>query len=396
MSLDNKLSPLRISRASLLLCVDVATDCYLGYHLALTEHACQQDMLALIHNITRKWEPLELTTPGLAYAPGACFPSAIFSRITFGKVCLDNAMMHFAKSVRFTICHHLGSTLSLGRPATPKTRNWVEYGFNRLNKVTHRFPSTTGSSPVDSVKESTKNYKNLPVITLHTLEEVLSMVLTEHNIIPQSRLGGVTPLSLLINQMNHHYSRLMPESYGEDWSPFEEEVKCLVHYNLEEHRAPYINFKSQRYQNSCLSNETIIGKQIKIKFDRRDIRSVKAYTLTGEFLGVLYAPKSWQAFSHSVRTRQYINKHVRHFRRFSTDLLSAYFNEVLENRNTPKGAMEVIRVYREFTQGEVAVKLRGSTSQLDRNKKVDTAGNKNTQSDIEILPWDNSWVNQER
>lgn len=393
--LNNQLTPLRISRASLLLCVDAATDCYLGYHLALTKSPTQQDMLTLLHNITRKWKPMELTTNGITYADGACFPSALFSHVTFGKVCLDNAMMHLAHTVRNAICYHMGSTLSLGRPATPKTRNWVEYAFRRLNRFTHRFPSTTGSNTVDPSKESTKNYKVPPTVTLDALEEILSVVLTEHNVTPQSRLSGFTPLDVLSDHMTKHYCRLMPRNHGDDWSPFDDEKKCTVHFNLKENRAPYVSFLGQRYRNACLVNEDIIGKKIKIKYDRRDIRQLTAFTLTGDYLGVLYAPKSWQSFSHSVKTRQYINKHVKHYRSTARDILSSYFNEALKDRNTPKGAMKVIQIYREFTSNGVDIKLE---KKVEKTKSVDHLQDTNedpVHSSLSVAPWNSDWANQE-
>ena len=156
------LIPLRISRASLLLAIDTTTTCALAYHLSLSRSPDQDDVLQLFANITRAWEPLDLKTPGLSYFPGSGFPSMWgdeYSHLTFEEVKLDNALIHLANTVRTEICYKHSATLHLGLPKSPKTRNFVEAAFRSINRAVHRFPSTKGSHPMDSKRESSKNLK---------------------------------------------------------------------------------------------------------------------------------------------------------------------------------------------------------------------------------------------
>ena len=143
---------------------------------------------------------MNLKTPGLIYIPGSGFPSGLseeFCNIGLNMVRLDNAFCHIAHTVRDYVCNELGATISLGLPAKPKMRNLIEFAFRILNYDMHRFPSTTGSHPKDPIKETSKNSKKPPIITLNALEEVLSVIISGHNAKPQNKLGGSSPLGLM-------------------------------------------------------------------------------------------------------------------------------------------------------------------------------------------------------
>ncbi len=392
LQLNDELIPLRISRVSLMLCVDTATDCYLGYHLALTEHPSQDDMLYLLNNIIKKWEPMTITTPGLSYAEGSGFPSMKTKGITFGRVCLDNALAHLANTVRTVICLKLGSTLCMGLPATPKARNWVEHAFAELNRATHRFKSTTGSNVCDTIKESFNNSKKIPSTSLRSFEEALSVVLSEHNIIPQARLAGATPLELLNDHLDHHYIRKMPRAYGMDWSTFVFEEERLVHFKSKDNRMPFINFKGVRYSDPCLANSLIVGKKIRVRFDRRDIRLLKAYTVHGDYLGYIRAPLSWQRFSHSIRTRRRIMQFTRSTKRVSKDILANYFNHLLNLKRSPKSSLDLVRVYREFTENGLKLDLAGQGLNNTSPQREEGEKPKYPSQPEEVLPWEIDWV----
>jgi len=185
LSLDGQIIPLRVSRVTLILAVDAATDCYLAYQLCLTQRPNQYDLLALLRQLRSPWQPLPLTTPGLQYAPGACLPSALgtpFILAGLGVVRLDNALAHLAHSVRDFVCEREGATLNLGLPNHPKGRHPVEHAFDLAASHAHRLPSTTGSHPHDVLREARKNLDRPPTITLRALEEALSVTLTEHNV----------------------------------------------------------------------------------------------------------------------------------------------------------------------------------------------------------------------
>ncbi|WP_353411364.1 Mu transposase C-terminal domain-containing protein [Pseudoteredinibacter isoporae] len=343
-------APLRLSRVSLLLARDTATDCILGSVISLTTHPSQDDLLALLAQLHTPWEPMVLTTPGLNYAPGAGYPSALgpeYQRAAIGVVRLDNALAHLAARVRDYLCNTLGATLHLGLPGQPKTRNVIEQAFNLLNWQVHRFPSTTGSHPVDPNKEPNRHRKQAPVLSLRTLEEAISVVLTEHNIRPRAHLGHQSPLDLVQHQMAHSLLPLLPPSFPESVTPFLSSRVVTVRQIASEGRPPHVNFEKVRYSGPALQHSQLAGDKVRIEFDHRDIRTLAVYRLTGECLGEIHAPQSWQRFPHSLTTRKHINALKRREGYTSRDPLGGYFDHLLKHRKLPKQSLELVRVYRE-------------------------------------------------
>lgn len=345
-------SDLRLSRLTLFLATDVATGCHLAYQLCLTKDPSQLDLLSLLEMIHTPWEPIELKTPGLSYQPGACLPSALgelTQNASIGMVRMDNALCHMSHMVRNYVCNELGATLNFGLPAQPKSRNMVEYAFKRLNEYTHRFAATTGSNTQDPLKEAKKNTKKPPVLTINTLNEVLSVLITHHNVTPQERFGGLSPLDVMKSSLEN---LLVPMSFAhleKRANPFLRQKKASVRCLSKENRRPHVNFEGFRYSGAGLNKSELIDREIVIEYDIRDLRSIKAYSSVGEQLGTLYAPKSWQKYSHSLYTRRIIRKITRVKRILGSDPLSGYFAYLLENKGSPKQATELLRIYKEYT-----------------------------------------------
>ena len=354
LALDGEMIPLRLARASVLLATDADTHCILGYALAPTRHPNQQDMLTLLDQCFAPWKPMVLTTPGFEYAPGACFPSGLEQAypISFGTVQMDNALMHKAHSVIDLLCRQFGATLSLGLPAMPKARRLVESVFDYINKTcSHRFASTAGSGPADPKKESRKNQKRPPAVTFETINEALSVILAEYNITPQASLGGATPLALFEHQCAAHFVRYIPQQFRQMWKPFAGSKEVTLHWYKHEHRIPHVNFHGVRYQGPGLMKVADKTKRIRVEFDRRDIRTLQAFDLSGNALGELHAPASWRRYPHILATRQFILKNTKRHHFNARDPLAAYFRHLLENKNQPKTALSLLRVYEEFTAG---------------------------------------------
>jgi len=352
LQLNDELIPLRLGRANILVMLDVDTTCALGFHIAPTKSPNQQDMLTLFDNCLRPWEKPVLSTPYLEYAPGAMFPSALGDAfpISFGTVQLDNAFCHKAHSVIDFVCEKYGATLSMGLPANPVVRELVESVFDYINKqFSHRVDSTTGSFPTDKIKESRKNQKKVPIISFQTLIEAISVILTEYNNTPKESLGNASPLKLFQHHNSTHFVRYIPDQLKREWQPLHGFKEVPLHWNRNENRLPHISFQYQRYQGPGLLAAANDTKKIRIEYDRRDIRTLHAFTLDGEDLGEVYAPKSWQRFPHTMSTRQWIHKHSKQYRLNMRDPLATYFHYLLENKDNPADALSLLRVYTEFT-----------------------------------------------
>ena len=86
-----------------------------------------------------------------------------------------------------------------------------------------------------------------------------------------------------------------------------------------------------------------------MEYDYRDIRWLDVYKVSGELVGTVYAPKSWRRYPHSIKTRQYICRYARQQRIIMSDPLVEYFWLQINRKHAAKGALEAIRLYREYT-----------------------------------------------
>lgn len=366
--LNGVMEALRLSRISLLVLRDVASHCVLSYSLALTASPSQEDIQQLINKLEQPWEPFKLKTPGLCYLPGAGFPSGLNEssrRITLGIVRFDNALVHKAKSVRSSLLNHFGATINYGLVRTPKARNLIEQAFKRLNDNLHRVPSTSGSHTQDPKSEPRKHKKKSPVITFQALEEMIEILLANENASQQPQLGGYSPLDVWSYQIDNLFIPLRPKIPDQVFQPFLDRKVVTVRKPKNEHRNPFINFEKVRYNGSGLHRAELINKQILILFDRRDIRTLKASTLDGKSLGIVVAPKTWQRFKHSLKTRKMINKMIYEQRIGREDPLGGYFDYLLTHRKIPTEALKLVKLYQEYGMGQLFPSSSLETSQAN-------------------------------
>ncbi len=355
LQLNDDLIPLPIARASVLVASDVDTQCVLGYFLAPTDAPNQQDMLTLLDRCLSPWQPMALQTPGLTYSPGACFPGGVEHAfpMSFGTVQLDNAFMHRARSVVNVLCEQYGATLHLGLPGMPKARQLVESVFDYItHHVSKRTASTTGAHPKDPIRESRKNARRVPIITFQTLNEALSVMLTEHNVTPKASLGYVSPLALFEHHCQTHFVRYVPDVLRQHWQPMLGSQEVKLHWYKHQNRLPHINFYYERYMGPGLIEVADRKSTIRVEFDRNDIRSLRAYTNTGQDLGVLTVESPWRRYPHSLATRQWIHKNAKHYHLNMRDPLASYFNLALKARGKPSEALSLLRIYTEFSYGQ--------------------------------------------
>jgi putative transposase len=349
--LHQQWEPLRVSRVTLIAAREVTSGAILGALLVLDSSPCADDLLTLLALFTRPWEPRPLSAPGLAYPPGDCMPTALgeaFLRPAYGIFRFDNALIHRALAVRDYICDRLGATFNLGLPRYPLARVLIETAFKDLNLTIHRFPSTTGSYPTDPLKEPLHHRKKPPAVSIKVLEEAIQVHMATLNVRPQGNLGGASPIDLLRDQMAHHWVPLRPDCALEHRDPMVGSREVPVHYTARHQRRPWVNFEYLRYDAPGVLSPELARQKIRIEFDRRDLRQLKAFTLRGEFLGILNAPATWQRFPHTLSTRKMIMKLVKQGLIQSDDPFAGYYDHLLHHRTLPAQALELVRVHREF------------------------------------------------
>jgi putative transposase len=372
----DQISEVPIARVSLLLAVDVDTLCNLGFHISYSAHPNQEDMLALIDNCISPQSNKPLHTPDLHYTPGAMFPNALQNAapLSFGVVQLDNAWFHSANSVMDFLCEKMGATLCYGLPAMPTVRGIVEHAFGVLcQKATHRFASTTGSHSRDPKRESAKNRKKLPAVTIQELEEIISVTLTNYNVTPNSALQGLTPLQAFQRDREQRYGQSPPRLITQQWRPYLRRVRCTLHWPVDEKRRAYVNFYYVKYKGQHLTATLTQRKSsVWVEYDVRDIRQLTVFSTDGTRLGTVHAPKSWQHYPHSVSTRKLICQRVRSGQLSANDPLASYFRNLLDSKNKPLQARQLLRVHRQFpstqTSPDVATNA-VSPSPLSANKQ---------------------------
>lgn len=347
--LHGRMKPVRLGRISVLVARDVGTGCFLAVTIALKAHPNAADVLALLEQMIQPWVPLSLKTPGLSYASEHGFPSALeeaFCRPAFGIIRLDNALAHLSHQVRRMVCEHLCATCNFGLPKNPKARAMIEQAFRRLNIDVHRFPSTTGSHPMDPSRESVQRQKKPPFVSLQALEEAVSVLLTEYNHRPLANQGAVTPMEQIEYQMANHLLPLRASNVGPGLKPFQRMQQVTVRRAFTTD-APRINFEGCQYQGNALHSAELINKRVNIVFDVRDIRTLEVVTLDGRPLGTVLAPRTWQRFAHSVSVRKRINQMIREQVFSARDPLVDYFNYTAAHVQLPKEALTYVRLDRE-------------------------------------------------
>lgn len=344
--LHNRMKPVRLGRISLLLARDVATGAYLAATFALTPHPNSADVLALLEQLVQPWTALTLTAPGLSYTSTTGFPSALdesFCRPAFGIVRLDNALTHLSHQVRRMVCDHLSATCNFGLPKNPKARALIEQAFRRLNIDIHRFPSTTGSHPTDSLREPTKLQKEPPFVSLRALEEAITVLLVEYNHSPLANMGGVTPMEQMQYQMANHLLPLRATSLGPGLGPFERTTTVTVRKGFTAD-APRINFAGCQYEGVALNSARLINEKVSVVLDIRDIRELQVFTLNGKSLGRVIVQGTWNRFPHSVSMRKRIRRLVREHVLSAKDPLGGFYDYMMAHRHLPRDALTLVEM----------------------------------------------------
>jgi hypothetical protein len=350
LELSGKVTPIRIARFAVVIISDADTTCALSFRLAYTQHCSQYDVLSVMELAIQPTEPAVLNTPGIKVPPGPSFPNQLgedYARIAFNNVALDNALAHCAASVEDNVCNRHMGTVSLGIPAAPKARHVIESAFRLLSQHAKRHKSTSGSHPTDPIRESARQKKHPPVVTVSELEEAIYAVLAMHNRSPKPYLMGSTPLDIYQNMLREFPLRLLPVHGITRQNPFEISQQANVKWLKHERRSPHINFYGTRYKGACLLG--LENKTVTLLVDYRDIREIKIIGQDGHYKGTVLAPKSWQKFPHGIKTRQYINKLCRRRRIRMKDPLVEFFWMQLQRKNSKKGSLEMLRLYREYT-----------------------------------------------
>ncbi|WP_171040824.1 hypothetical protein [Marinobacter alexandrii] len=356
LEVDGLRHPVRLKRASILVAVDCFSDCVLGWQIALTAAPNQDDMLLLVANCLTRRTLLPLTAPGLSYLPGAGFPvMEAPGLVSMGIVEMDNAWLHVADTLATALCDQWGSTFHQSVSGNPLGRALVESVFGYIaTHCTHRFAATSGTGPQDARREGARNRAKPPTCSLRTLEEALEVLLSEYNVTPKADRLGLSPLELVRLACEQQCLCYRSEAERTAWQPFKYRQQLRIHRPADCHHQAYVNFEYTKYTNRTLL-DAVTDTHLYVHYDRRDIRTLEAYTLQGRPLGTLYASPAWYRFQHGIMLRRRVFRWVRREGKRVRDPLSAYFRALLAGGDDPAKALELLRVAHEIAPGQTVV-----------------------------------------
>ena len=349
---NDEVVELRLKRCTLLLAIDVASQCILGFELRPTTAPNQDDVLALFDRCLTPRAIPTIQTPSFDDLVVPAIPAHLNRRwpLTFGTVQFDNAWIHHSNTVEQFLCTTMGATASFGLAGQPQTRWLVEHVFDYLEqKLGHRFDSTTGTHPNDARRESARNAKKVPPLAFQSLVEALYLQIAKYNHSAMPNLAGQRPLEVLDHHLRQHWIRWPRGGQHAGWQPFRSSMTLPVHRSTTERRQPYVQFCYCRYSGNGLLSLAPDDTRIVVEFDRRDIRSLNARTLQGRSLGTLAGPRTWQRFAHSYATRSWLFKEKRVSRYEECDPITGYFRELLDQKRTPSIAAHILSLYLEVT-----------------------------------------------
>lgn len=306
-------------RVWLLAIIDVATRCILGYTLCLQRECSRYDVVATLrHALTPAGVP-KITLAGLTLsASGGFVTQAVPAtrHACWRHIRLDNARAHLATTSLDVVCDALGCVADFGPAYEPDDRPFIERFFGTLtNTLSRRLPGGLPSSQPMTSKKIRAAAKDLRlVVTAQELEELLAVTVWNYHGTPHSGLGGLTPLERLSQQVNgigHSPIRLrrVPEALRGRLEMLHDPASCLVHGNVGRGERPYISFMHVRYTSEQLARRSnLIGTRLRIYFEEKDLRTLRAFTEDGQPLHDLLASGPWRHEAHSLRLRQEVFK----------------------------------------------------------------------------------------
>lgn len=205
----------------------------------------------------------------------------------------------------------IGCGTDNGPAGEPDARPFIERFFQLLSRhFAHRLPGALGSDPESIEKALGEPGSDLSLlIELGELEQLIEVLLANYNGQTHGGVLGLTPLEPMRHSLRRppRVLRTLPRFLHSSLCLLQESRVVSVVGSLRKGVRAHINFANVKYTSKELaSSAVLIGKTIRIYYDVRDIRTVKAYFEDGAELGILTAARPWNATPHSLRLRQEI------------------------------------------------------------------------------------------
>lgn len=187
----------------LLVVVDVASRAIMAWTLVIGRSYSSVDVALCWARALDPWTPRRLTLPGLAYPPGAGFPSGVSAALARRRGILwacDNAKAHHAIPIEQGFCRSHDGVLQYGKAYTPRSRPVIEQLFARLEAgALRQLPG--GFEPATKLGDNKIRISNFAPddcpVQVAFLEEVLEVVMAGYNATPHPEHGHLSPLQFI-------------------------------------------------------------------------------------------------------------------------------------------------------------------------------------------------------
>lgn len=308
-----------IERVWLLVVIDVATRCVIGWSLGLGREC---DRFNAIETLKRAVVPAsvpDLTLPGLRLLPSGGFVSVAIPQTAFAcwrQIRRDNARAHLAATSLDVLCDTLGCTADFGPAYEPDDRPFVERFFGTLTATLSRRlpgaipPRGRQDQALAIARRRQKEASLQMVVTSQELKELLEHTIWNYHGTPHAGLGGLTPLEM----MRRHVLgidrppvrlRILPALLREQPQLLHDPVSCRVRGQLARGERPYVTYMHVRYTSTQLSKRPgLVGQLLHVHADPQDLRQVIVTTSSGEIMEPLLASGPWRDHAHSLWLRR--------------------------------------------------------------------------------------------
>jgi len=308
-----------LHRIWILVLLDVASRAVIGYAISPGREYNRDDVAQALQSALTPHRPRESRIPALRVRRGGGFPSEIIPETAWAcwsTLRFDAARAHFAKATLERLTTVVGCATDNGPLGEKNERALVERFFDQLaSHFAHRLPATTGRDPrsVERALSDVDGDTSL-MMTLDELEDVIDVVLANYNGEPHTGLGGRTPLEAMhfLLARREGLLRTLPEARRSTLCLLQEARIVTIRGNVARGVRPHVNFEYARYDSGLLSGMTgLIGQQLRVYFNVKDLRHLHAFFMNGAELGVLTAARPWCFTPHSLRIRQEIFSLIR-------------------------------------------------------------------------------------
>lgn len=310
---------LEIERLWLLVVIDVATRCVLGWTLGFGRECNRFDAIETIKQALVPAAAPVLTLPGLSLMPSGGFVSQVLPQTQFAcwrQIRLDNARAHLATTSLDVLCETLGCTADFGPAYEPDDRPFIERFFGTLTTtLSRRLP---GAVPLRSRQDQAKALARPQgkkdslrlMVTAQELQELLEVAIWNYHGTPHAGLGGLTPLEM----MSRHVLgikrpavrlRLLPAPLRQQPALLHDPVMCQVRGQAARGEKPHITYMHVRYTSVQLARRVgLVGQSLRVHADPQDLRQLVVTTESGEILEPLLASGAWRDHRHSLWLRR--------------------------------------------------------------------------------------------